>query len=137
HVWVVGLHVSVVHALASSQSVLTLQQPEIGVPTHCPAALHASLPVQSLRSSHVVPVLGALIQCPVEGSQESAVHGLLSLQSVGTECLQVPSGLQVPTVQASLSSHKEPNKLQSLAQGPGKSPCARWEARAVALMVMV
>ena len=78
--------------------------------------------MQALPSSHVVLVdTGVVTHAPVPGSQESAVHGLPSLQSVGAECAHVPSALQVSTVQAFASSQMEPNRLQSFAHDPPKS----------------
>jgi len=99
--------------------------------------VQASELVQSLPSSQSPPVSGAFTQFPVAASQESVVQTFSSLQSVGSEFWQVPSGLQPSMVQALPSSHTEPNSRQSLAQGPGKSPCAKCDASAESLMVIV
>lgn len=125
---------SVVHWSWSMQSAGLRQQLAIAVPTQAPPEQVSA--VQELPSSHA-PAIAVYTQAPVVGLQASAVQTLLSLQLRGAECWQVPSGLHVSVVQALPSLHTEPNSLQSLAQGPGKSPCATWAWRAAAPIVMV
>jgi len=88
-----GLHESSVHGLLSLQS-------GAGPPTQAPFA-HTSPVVHALPSSQVA-VLFALTQ-PVDGLQESSVHGLLSLQSVAALPRQTPP-LQTSTVVQALPS---------------------------------
>src|SRR5207249_6756393 len=72
-----------------------------GVPPHAPL-LQVSDVVQTLPSSHE-PLTGACWQ-PVDGSQESAVHGFPSSQSLGVP-RQFPPLQASSTVQTFPSSH--------------------------------
>src|SRR5947208_5203109 len=116
-----GSHESVVQALPSSQA-------SGGPPWHAPSA-HVSCAVQGFPSSHAA-VLGAMVQSPVAGSQESVVqtlpssqlraavwtqpsagshesvvHRLWSSQSSGAPPTQVPVAQVSPAVQALPSWH--------------------------------
>jgi hypothetical protein len=83
----VGLQVSVVQTLLSLQlsAVPALQTPD---------GLQISLPLQTSPSLHDVPTATGVFTQPPCALQESAVHGLLSLQ-VPSE-LQPPCAVQVP-----------------------------------------
>ena len=92
---VAARHTSSVHALLSLQL--------IAEPMHEPP-LHLSAEVQALPSSQLATLL-AKTQFPVVASQESVVHGLLSLQFLtapGTQPLALHTS---PTVQGLLSVH--------------------------------
>jgi hypothetical protein len=103
-----GLHESVVHGLPSSQLN--------GVPDwHVPPE-HVSLTVQALPSSHE-PAAGVLEQ-PVAGTQESAVHGFVSAQLTAAP-VHWPDALQVsPDVQALASLHAAPTLGAALLTHP-------------------
>jgi hypothetical protein len=98
---VAALHESWVQGLPSSTGV--------GVPTHTPDALQASLVVQAFPSEHAVPAdTGTCVTTPVAGLQESAVHGLPSsicAAEIGVPA-HAPEALHVsPVVQAFPSEH--------------------------------
>src|SRR5258705_565365 len=75
----------------------------MGDPNRQPPPPQTSPEVQTLPSSHA-SVLFVDAQ-PVAGAQESVVHGLLSLQTVGPPGWQEPPPHVSPVVQALPSSH--------------------------------
>src|SRR5438093_388430 len=77
-----ALHVSVVHALPSSQLR--------GVPTVQIPDRHVSAPLHTLPSLHEVPLKTAGCWHPVTGSQMSVVHGFPSSQLRDDPAVQVP-----------------------------------------------
>src|SRR5438093_98003 len=77
-----ALHVSVVHALPSSQLR--------GVPTVQIPDRHVSAPLHTLPSLHEVAVATAGCWQPVTGSQMSVVHGFPSSQLRDDPAVQVP-----------------------------------------------
>ena len=89
-----GSHESVVQALPSSQA-------SGGPPWHAPSA-HVSCAVQGFPSSHAA-VLGAMVQSPVAGSQESVVQTLPSSQLRAAVWTQPSAGSHESVVHTLLS----------------------------------
>jgi hypothetical protein len=121
-----------VQALLSAQSAAVLQQPAIGIwiqprvgsqesfvqalpvlqfsgvpDAHCPC-WHVSIPSQTLALPQATPSCTGVLMQPVVGLQESSVHWLLSLQSVGPPLTQVPLLQESLFVQALPSLHEPP-----------------------------
>jgi hypothetical protein len=94
---------STVHGSASSHFIGPLTQ----VPP-----LQALVAEQRSWSSQAIPSAAAAEwrQAPVAGSQESAVHGLVSLQSFSGPLVQVPPRQALLTVHPSRSSHAIPSR---------------------------
>jgi hypothetical protein len=75
------------------------------VPVHTPAAQWSSR-VHGLPSSHPLLSSGVKVHCPVDESQVSSVHGLLSSQTTVALVSHAPLvTLQASVVQALASSH--------------------------------
>jgi hypothetical protein len=87
----------------------------IFVPVQIPAPLHMSPDVHALLSLHGAQ-LNACLQ-PEEGSQESSVQGLVSLQSMGVPT-HTPPLHESFIVHPLLSSHFVPSKASSGTQMP-------------------
>src|SRR5262245_32805153 len=92
------LHVSVVHALLSSQLSVV---PALHVP-----AWQVSAPLQALPSLHEVPFGAARFRQPSTASHESTVHGLVSAQLSDVPAAHTPAW-QVSTPLHALPSVQE------------------------------
>jgi hypothetical protein len=104
---VVALHASVVHGLLS---FVTRAVPA----THVPVALHVSWPLQTVLSSHAVPLATFVWLTPVVALHASVVHGLLSSTTSGVPAAHVPAALHVSwPLQTVLSSHAVPFGLRA------------------------
>jgi hypothetical protein len=95
---VARVHVSVVQALLSSQT--------IDVPAQTPSE-QMSPPEQALPSSQGAALL-VLTQAPVAGSQVSSVQRLPSLQITGVNTQMPVAGSHASVVQALVSLHTMP-----------------------------
>src|SRR5581483_4975712 len=118
-------HESTVHGSPSSQKTAVWTQPPAasqlsfvqtlwssqrsGVPGTQMPAWHVSTPLQTLLSPHAVPSLSVRCWHAASGLQESVVHGLLSLQSIGKPPWQRPATHVSPCVQAFASSQPVPS----------------------------
>ena len=95
-----GSQVSVVHGLLSLQLS--------PVPARQMPAWQVSAPLHTLPSLHEVPFASAACWQPASGSQASAVHGLLSLQSRAVPAAQTPNWQVSAPSQALPSLHEVP-----------------------------
>ena len=95
-----GSQMSVVHGFPSSQ---LRDEPAVQMP-----ARQVSAPLHTLPSLHEVPFASAACWQPASGSQASAVHGLLSLQSRAVPAAQTPNWQVSAPSQALPSLHEVP-----------------------------
>ena len=91
----------------------------LGVPAHCPCALHAALVMQELAASHAVPGAFRLsAQAPVVGSHADVLHGLVGTGQATGVLSQVPFWHEAIARHFSPAAHAVPFSRLAAAQLP-------------------
>jgi hypothetical protein len=108
-------------------------------PTQVPVALHASVCVHELLSSHAVPLaLTGLLQVPLAGSHVPALwQASIALQTTVIGPVHTPDWQVLVAVQALLSEHGVPSAADGLEHAPvaGSHVPALWQASGVAQLI--